>query len=87
MIIDAKTKGRTVGVNPDLMLLVDRGNGSTVVTAARTKGKWTLHADGAKDVTAKTRAEAIYAMTAHAQAATGAENYTNQIQPGLSEQS
>lgn len=82
----AETKGRILGLNPDLMLLLDNTTGTELVRATRADGQWTIHADGHDDLTAADRNTAITAMIGHAQTATGAENYTGTIQAGLRDQ-
>lgn len=86
--VQVTTKGQTVGLNPDLMMLLSNDDGSVLVTATRANGIWTIHANvgNVADSTATTRNDAISSMTAHAQAALGHENYTSQVQAGLRQQ-
>ena len=67
------TGWKTVGINPDRMMIINTGDGSPRVTAERTDGSWTIHADGQPDVAAATRADAITAMTAVLSACLGAQ--------------
>ena len=84
-VITVTTKGQIIGLNDDLMVLLSNDDAAEVVRASRTDGTWTVHADGQGDTTATNRGDAIGAMVAHAQTATGADNYTAQIQPGLAD--
>ena len=65
--------------------------GEPIVTANRTNGTWTIHADGVDDATADTRKAAISALTAHALTKLGpsgpnGEGYSCTVPHGLREQ-
>ncbi|SRX93552.1 hypothetical protein MSP7336_01790 [Mycobacterium shimoidei] len=85
-MFSVKTKGRIIGLNPDLMKLLSSDDGTELVTATRVDGIWTIQAEGQEDVTAQVRSGpdgAIRAMLRHAAAVTGEPNYTAQSEPGL----
>lgn len=79
-----QTDHQIVSANPDLMLLIGE-DGSTLVSAQRSGGKWTIHADNIKDATASTRPDAIQALTDHALAASPGTGYSTLVPHGLPE--
>lgn len=67
------TGWKTVGINPDRMMIINTGDGTPRVTATRQDDVWTVHAEGQPDATATTRADAITAMTAVLSACLGTQ--------------
>ena len=65
--MEVMTDHQILAFGADLMHLLDRSTGNTLVTATRDPGGlWTIHADGTDDVTAVNRGEAITDLTEQA---------------------
>lgn len=82
---DARTDHQIVPFGDDLMQLFDSNNGTAIVTATRTDGTWTVHAEGIDDVTAPDRPAAITALTEQALAALPGTGYSTTVPHGLAE--
>lgn len=80
-----RTDHQIVPFGADLMRLYDR-DGAVVVTAERTSGTWTIHADTVDDVTADDRGAAVTAMTEQALAVLPGDGYSTFVPQGLLEQ-
>ena len=74
-----------VAFGSDIMQLFNSSDGLVIVTATRTAGTWTMHADGIADITAADRPAAITAMTEHALAALPGTGYSTTVPHGLPE--
>ncbi|MDF1902765.1 hypothetical protein PXH78_27020 [Mycolicibacterium smegmatis] len=78
-----RTKGRVIGLNEDLMMVLCNVTGNAVVTASRVDGVWTISNDSTSR-TADNRRDAIAVMV---DVAKGLDSYyTAQVQPGLADQ-
>ncbi len=78
-----KTDHQIVGINPDLMHLLDE-TGALIAAAERVDGSWTITAEDVPDVTAASRGEAITALTEQALKALGGTGYSTMVPHGLS---
>lgn len=82
---DVRTDHQIVPFDTELMKLFNCEDSTVIVTATRTEGAWTVHADGADDVIAPDRPAAITAMTEQALAVLPGTGYSTTVPHGLAE--
>jgi len=91
-MFDVQTDHQIIAFGSDSMGLYATGQlGDPIVTAQRTDGTWTIHADGVDDTTVDNRNAAIDAMKEHAltklgPSGPGGKGYSVTVPHGLRDQ-
>lgn len=78
-----KTDHQIVAFGTAQMALFDNAGGDPIVTATREGAKWAIHAEGAKDVKAASRSDAVTALIEHALKVLPGEGYSTLVPHGL----
>ena len=83
--MNVQTDHQIVAFGADRMMLFDASEGVVLVDCNRADGVWTAVAEGAADVTAENRPDAITAMVEQALAVLPGTGYSCTVPHGLAE--